>query len=129
MGRFNFVSITIYLILAAAGYGAWKFGPIYYTAFQVDSVLGAACGSSYRAHRLGEPARSSAMREIEGDAKRGVHALDITDPALSVHLRIVGDIATATCDYTVIVEHPYIEKRTTLKMHREEKTSVKRVEW
>ena len=127
--RLNFVSVLFFGGLAAAGYGAWKFLPVYYTALQVDQVLGEAVNRCYNANMMREPGRSAALDEIRADAFTKIRALDIHDANLQVQLRIEGATAVAECAYDEVVVHPKIDQTTTVHLRRRASTDIKRIEW
>jgi hypothetical protein len=127
--RINIVNFLLLVALLAGAYGVWKFLPHYYTAWQIDRLLETAGTRSYRVVRIPEPARGRGIQEIEDDTRKAIVLLGVDDPAMTMNLSIVENEAIAECDYTVIVEHPYIHKQTVLKMHRAKKVDVKRVEW
>lgn len=128
--RLNFVNFLVVVALAGGGYWCWKFLPNYYTGWQVDHVLAEAGNRAYKFVRLGEPARGNGLAQIEEEAKKGIVRLGVTDPEMTMHLDVsTPDVAVAECDYTVIVQHPYVNKETVLRMHRSKRIDISKVEW
>ena len=127
--RLNWVSVLMTLLLAAAGYGGWKFFPVYMTSWQVDHALGDACAEAFHVDAFAEPQRSERLRAIEEKTQQRVAALGITDPELTLHVEIADGAVAATCDYRVVVEHPWVNRQTIVPMHRQAKTSLQRKMW
>ena len=128
--RINAVSVTMVLILAAVAYLGWRFAPVYFDAWTVEHTLREAANETYRVARIAEPARSQQLKVIVDKARADIVRLaNVDDPDLNVSLDLDGDVVAVAADYTVIVTHPYINKKTVLHFHKREKTSIKRVEW
>jgi hypothetical protein len=129
--RLNAVSVTLILLGLAAGYWMWRFFPAYFDAWTVDHVLRETGSLVYRANRMGEPGRTTALRELLDKAKVDIQKqADVKDPELTIGLNIDdNNNMLLTADYTVRITHPLLSKPTVLKMHREEKANVKRVDW
>jgi hypothetical protein len=126
---FNIVSFIMLLAMAAAGYGVWKFFPVYFTAWQVDRVLSDGASQSYKINRMREPLQSKSKADLIEIIRRKVVALGVTDPDMTVSVDFDGTQANAVCDYTVVVNHPFGDKVTVLPMHRTATTDLKRVDW
>ena len=134
MGRgpssLNWFTFLLLIGLAAAGYGFWKFGPHYFTAYQVSHTLANAAARTYRVARLAEPARSQGIADIEAEARRHiVHMLHVDDPGLEVQLLVEGDKAIASAAWQVTVVHPKVNKRTVLRFNRRAVQDIKQVQW
>ena len=128
--RINFVSFLVLLAVLAAGYWCWKFMPHYYTAWQVDHVLAEAGNRSYKFVRLGDPARGQGLQEIEDSSRKSIIRLGVTDPEMQMHLDVsTPEIAIAECKYSVVIDHPYVNKQTVLVMDRIQKIDISKVAW
>ncbi len=128
--RFNALTAFMLLCALAAAYWVWRFFPAYFDAWTVDHALHEAASTSYKVARLPEPTRSQQLKLIVELARENiVKKANVTDPDLYVGMNLDGDIVTVSAEYSVVVEHPYINKRTTLHFHRAESTNIKRVDW
>src|SRR5437870_12563135 len=116
--RLNFVTLLLFCGFAAGGYWMWKFFPAWYTAWQVDSALADGAARTYQSAHLVEPNRSDMVREIERATRDRVVALGVDDPELALSLRVVERTAVASCDYTVVVQHPLVNKQSVMRFHR-----------
>ena len=129
--RFNAVTLTLLLMMAAAGYWMWRFFPVYLDAWTVDHVLKETASALYRLNRSPPSSeRDDSMRELLDKAKADIRKqANITDPDLTVAANIEGDKAVLSAMYTVSVTHPILDKVTTLHFKREEDADLKRVDW
>lgn len=128
--RFNALTAFMILCALAAGYWVWRFFPAYFDSWTVDHALREASSASYRVARLPEPTRSQQLKIIVEQARENIiKKANVTDPDLYVDMNLDGDIATVSAEYSVVVTHPYINKKTTLHFHRSESTNIKRVDW
>jgi hypothetical protein len=128
--RINAVTITLILLAAAAGYWFWLFFPVHFDAWSVDHILKEAASQTYQTQRLTDSQRMEQLKLIV-DGARGkiIKQVGIHDPELAVNLNVDGDKATVTADYSVVVKHPWIGKRTQMHLHREEVANIKFVKW
>ena len=126
---FNLVTLILLLGVAGGGYCLWKFFPVYFTAWQVDSILSEAATRSYKISRLSEPGQSRAKHDLEEELRKRVVDLGVTDPEMSLRIEIGDGKAVATCDYGVVVEHPVQGKVTEIALHRHAQTTLEKVDW
>ena len=100
----NIVSLAFLALLGAAGYGAWKWGPPYYSAWKVEQIL--HDGGSAIPSWVGQPPALRAQNEVElaQKLKSQIQDLGITDPALSVTVTDDGTDAHLTADWTVMIQ-------------------------
>lgn len=132
--RLNVVTVTMLLLLLAAGYWMWRFFPAYFDSWSVAHILRESVAEVYKASRLNEASRGQALQEIVDRAITKIRSptrVGITDPDLVVNLEIDPDTqaATMTADYCIVVTHPWITQTTTLRFHQSETMSVKKVNW
>jgi hypothetical protein len=113
---FNFVSLLLVLALAAGGYAAFKFGPVYWNRFKAEEILreGAAEASSIR--RMNDAAQRQIEEKVIAGVTERLEARGIgADNALQVYFE--GNYATLHADYVVTVKHPG-GKRTIMHIRR-----------
>ncbi len=115
--RFNVVTVSFLLALAAGGYWMWKIFPVYYTAWQVDHLLGDA---AIKARRFsGNPAEfAPAQRELETSLRGWVAEAGVSDPDLTCRVKLDDLETAAECDYLAVVVHPWVRRATLFEMHR-----------
>ena len=116
--RINFVTFLLVLCAAAGGYWVWKFFPHYFTAYQVDHVLAEGAAAGYRTSILRGNDRRDVERKMVDDMRKKVIALGVKDPEMSLTMTFDDDQVRLACDYRAVVVHPYIDRFTTLTMHR-----------
>ncbi len=127
--RFNVVTIVLLGGVAAGGYWLWKFFPVYYTAWQVDTALADGVARTYQLQPLAEPERARSMRELEQATRDKVVALGVDDPELALRIEVADRKAIATCDYTAVVKHSFVDKQSLVRIHRTAQTDLKRIDW
>lgn len=128
--RFNSVTITMLLMLAAGGYWMWLFFPVYWDAWTVDHQLREGASALYQLNLLNEPERTESMRKMLQKVRAEcVRLANITDPDFDVVLDLEGDNVLMRGEYTVKVRHPVGHYTTVIHMKRAEKSNVKRVSW
>ena len=129
--RFNLFNLVLLALLVVVGYGAYLFGPIYLRAFRVRHTLQGDANGCYQTARLGEPQRSHALYEQRTMAIAELRQrLEVTAPDLQVQVLLVGEEAVVSADWTEVVQiHPEWRQTIRLKLHREGRADVKRVEW
>ena len=128
--RLNFVTFLMLLLVAAAGYWMWRFFPVYFDGWTVDHLLREAASSSYKLSHLNEPLRTKQLKALIDKTRSDiVKQANVTDPNLTVNLDLQDDQVVVSADYSVVVTHPVINKTTTLRFHKVEAESVKRVKW
>ena len=129
-GKFNFVTLVILVALAGAGYWTWKYFPVYFTAWQVDNVLGDGANRSYKIVRMQEPIKSQTKKDLVDEMRKKIVELGVTDPEMTVDLQMEDERADVTCDYSVTIEHVYPkDKVSVLQMHRVATADLKKVNW
>ena len=128
--RINAVSVTLILCALGVAYWFWLFFPVHFDSWSVDHILKESASQTYQTQRLMESQRMEQLKLIvDGARTKIVKQVGIADPELSVNLNVDGDKATMTADYSVVVTHPWINKRTTMRLHREETANIKAVKW
>lgn len=128
--RLNLVTGIMLLAFVAGVYWLWRFGPVYLDAWTVDHILKEAANRVYKANRLGEPARTEALRTIVDEAKNSiVKRVGIQDPELAVNLDLTGKQVLVTADYHITVLHPKTKYKTELHLRREATANIERVDW
>jgi hypothetical protein len=127
--RLNWVTLLLILGVAAGGYWLWKFLPVYYTAWQVDTALSDGTAQAYRIAKLPAGPRSTAKAEIERSVAAKVVALGVTDPKMAVRIDFTEHDAVAECDYKVEVRHAIVDETKVMEMHRTAATDLKRPDW
>lgn len=120
----NLFSVLVYLGLAAIAYGSWKFLPVYYQRFKVDSVLDDAAN---RALKLRGRLNSEATRRISSDVhdlvRRRLARLDLFPEAVDAGghgliIRFGPNYRDIQAHYTVVVRHPFVKRTTRLEFDR-----------
>jgi hypothetical protein len=128
--RFNALTVVLLLGAGAFGYWMWRFFPVYFDAWSVDHILREGAASTYLINRLGEPARTTALKGVVDKARlEVVGRVGIHDPELRVDLNIDDDRATMSADYSVVVTHPWVDYRSTMHLHRERAANIANVKW
>jgi len=112
-GKINVVSVLIFLALAAAAYAGVRFGPPYYRKWKVKSVLDETT-VEYIARRA---RGASFAKQLEEKAERKISALGVADPGLRVQIYDRDREVTTTCSYRVVINHPFVNKATTLNFN------------
>lgn len=112
--------VTLLLVLGAAvlGYGAWKFFPVYWTAWQVDHALSEGAARAYVVSRVKGFEQLRARDQLVKSITAEVVRLGVTDPEMKLGLELTADRAYLTCDYRAVVVHPVGERYTVMTMHR-----------
>ena len=118
---FNFVTLLFLLVLAAAGYWAVKFGPVYWNRFKAEEILreGAAEASGLR--RMNE----AAQLQIEEKVVAGVYdRLQSRGIGAEQDARVyfTENLGSLELTYVVTVKHPG-GKRTVIHVHRSAEVS------
>jgi hypothetical protein len=115
----NVVSLLLLLVLGGAGYGAWKFFPVYWQAWQVDKVLADGTTRAYYVAKIANGFEQAQAKErLIRDLRAEVVALGVRDPDMALGLSFSGDRVDLTCDYRAIVIHPVAQRFTVMPMHR-----------
>lgn len=128
--RLNTVTVFMIILALAAGYWMWRFFPAYFDSWTVDHLLREAASSTYKLSHLNEPLRSKELKALlDKTRKEIIEQANVTDPDLTVNLDLQDDVVVVSADYSVIVTHPIIDKTTTLRFHKSETESVKKVNW
>jgi len=120
--RFNWVSLPIYLALAAALYCLVRFGPPYYHNMKVDEVVREAVNAYYAETR--GVATGDASPELRDRFERRIRNLGIDDPQLALFFDKDAESVTVTARYKVVVEHPFVKRSTTLEFAPSATTSL-----
>ena len=127
--RFNLFTVFLLFLFVAGGYWTWQFFPHYFRGWQVDHGLADGASRSYKLSRMREPLQSTSKAQLIEEMRKKVVELGITDAEMTVGLDFEGQQVTASCDYTVVVNHPVADKVTVLTMHRTAVGDLKRVDW
>lgn len=127
---FNFFTVFLILAFAAAGYGVWKYFPVYFMAWQVDHVLADGGARSYKFCRQTEPGRAQQKQALADDLRAKVMQLGVVDPELTVNVEWVGNAerVEVTADYRAVILHPG-GRFTVLPFHRKSSTDLSRPVW
>jgi hypothetical protein len=126
---FNLGTLVMLLGMGAAGYWTWKFFPHYFTAWQVDHALSNAASRSYKISQMREPFQTIERRKLIDDLTKKIQSLGVVDPELTVDVSWEDNVARATSDYNVAIQHPVVDKITILEMHRHATADLKKVDW
>ena len=113
---FNFVTLVLVLVVAAGGYWAFKFGPVYWNRFKAEEILREGAAEATSISRMNEAAQMQLEQKViagvtERLAGRGIGADN------DLHVYFEGNFATLNADYVVTVKHPG-GKRTIMHIHR-----------
>lgn len=108
--RFNGVNITIGIVLLALLYGAVQYGPPYYRQWNVRDAL----KTSGEGLAKGYPSMEAYLATLRKSAMERVREEGVTDEKLSLKLERVGRDVAITADYTEVVSHPLVNKKTNL---------------
>jgi hypothetical protein len=128
--RLNSVSLTFIVLLLGGAYWMWRFFPAYLDAWTVDHVLRESATEVYHANHMLEPDRTKEIRDILDRAKANIRKqAEINDPDLVVSASILENSATLSCEYSVRITHPLVEKTTLVHFKREEAADLRRVDW
>jgi hypothetical protein len=128
--RLNVVTVGLLVGLAGLGYWMWRFFPAYWDGWTVDHILKEGASAIYRANRLSEPARTTALNELADKARADIQKkAHVTDPDLEVKLDIDGDQAALSARYEVVITHPLITRTTTLHFFKKQTADIKAVVW
>lgn len=101
---FNLVSLSLLLLLVGAFYGAFKYGPVYYTRFQVDQVLEDMGNRSADLAQMSETDRVNTGIRVLELAQEKIRALGVGDTGLNVYYS--PELDTIHADYEVAVSFP-----------------------
>ncbi|MCP4444472.1 MAG: hypothetical protein GY811_03895 [Myxococcales bacterium] len=111
----NFVSVGMFLLLAAVIYGGWKFGPPYYRARQVDKVLDEIKRDAGRfVVDTGDPREGAILQQL----RREVLELGVDEGTLQIYFAL--DHKSLNVKFTEIIEHP-IGDPMEWEFHRKQK--------
>ena len=122
----NFVSFLLALALAASVYGAAKFAPVYVLRSKAASIVSDAMFRYFRfAHHeaLGRVREEAALRD---EVVAQLRNAGVDDPDLAVSFSRSSSDIGVRADYTVVVQHPWVNRRTVLRFHPEARTSTER---
>lgn len=114
----NWVSVLLFLFLAAAGYLGWRFIPIYYQREEVDSALSDLANQGLDLARYSPEARAAKEAKLIARAHERLRRLGVTDPSLTVYFS--PDYLYLHADYSVVIEHP-LDQKTILLFQRQAK--------
>lgn len=115
MGRYkqprqlNLVSFLLLVLVIAAAYGAWKFGPPYLRMFRVKEALGHAASAF-----LARP--DADLYGLRARTEQHIRDTGIEDASVRVDFKSNGGgWVTVTASYQEIVRHPWVHKVTVLR--------------
>jgi hypothetical protein len=140
--RINSVSVTLFLMAAAAGYLGWANLPIWWPAFQMTGIMRGICNDAYHEsdpeklmRRLVSEARRTGFK-ISADnfkIKRVPFTPDEMMKAETEHLRSImayrGKACIVTFHYEDNFVWPLIEKPRRVVVDREIRSEMETVSW
>ncbi len=128
--KINFVSITVFLILAGSIYAGVQFAPVYYRQYQTKGVLSDAGNKLYpRRASLETEDGMAFVNEVEQATVKRLHELGIVDTALYVKIQKVGDRAVVTANYQEVIRHPLVNKPTIMRLAPTVEVSLAQAEY
>ena len=111
----NPVSFLLYLALAAALYGGWKYIPPYYQSYRVGSALGDVRRDAGRfIAGTGDPREGSLLAQL----RREVVGFGVDESTLAIYFG--PDNESLNVEYSVMIHH-WIGDPVEMKVHRREK--------
>jgi hypothetical protein len=108
----NLVSVTLTLLLLAAGYLGWKFVPVYWQAHKVDTALTRTRWEASKIHLVTSDSREPRLLD---SLREEILSLGVDERFLEVYF--APDYTSVHADYTALVHHPF-GKVTTLEFER-----------
>ena len=127
--RLNFVSVTLVLVLAAAGYAGVSTWPVLSLNADVKNALADALPRIYRANLLPEPDSTVATEEVKQALITQLGALGVGQPeaALAIHrdtrtVLIEAHLATA-------IDLKLLGKKIPVTLNPRVETSAERVQY
>lgn len=112
--KLNFVSISLYLLLAVGLYSAWKYVPPYYKAKKVDGILGDVRRDAGRfVVGTGDPREGSLLATLRKEV------LDVGVDEETLLIYFADDGQSLNVQFIEYVTHP-IGETVELEFHRKE---------
>lgn len=117
--RLNLVSFFVLLVVLAAAYAGWKFGPVYWQARKVDEALDEVKMSGATFYRMNPDVRQAEADKILARSIARIHELGVKDePDQPIQVWFSPNFEKLQAKYMVIVKHPF-GKPTVMIMERE----------
>lgn len=107
----NVVSVSLGLLLIAAGYLGWKFVPPYWQAYKVDNALQSVKWEAAELQRPGSEKEGKLLVRLREE----IVALGVDGRYLDVYF--APALEKVHAEYTTVVDHPF-DKTTVLEFHR-----------
>jgi hypothetical protein len=120
--KLNFVSLLVYVALAALAYSAIQFGPPLYRNMKVDEIVRAAV-NEYWATTRGAPSRE-APQELQDSVEKRIRDIGVDDPELSLAFDHDSTDLTVAARYHVVIQHPLVKRSTVLTFHPSASTAI-----
>lgn len=120
MGRYkkpnkiNFVSFLMVAALLAAGYSGYQFGPHYYHKWKAKGILSDAANQAYPKRMVEGWDLQEFLSGLQTKTEKRLKEVGIDDPKLDVKITVSPKEIVAEASYVVIINHPFIDKTTTL---------------
>lgn len=112
--RLNFVSFLLALVLVAAGYSGYQFGPHYYHKWKAKGILSDAANKTYPKRMMDGWELQTFLSELQTKTEKRLKQVGIEDPKLDVKITVRAKEIEAQANYVVIINHPFVKKSTTL---------------
>lgn len=112
--KLNPVSFLLLLLVLAAGYAGFQFGPAYYRKWRAKGILSDSANRAYPKRFKEGWERDDAVEVIRKSTVKQLQDLGINDPELQVKIEFRAKEISATATYKVVVKHPLVNKITTL---------------
>lgn len=109
--KFNFVTLTIVLVLLAVAYVAVQFIPPYWRKYRVKEILANAAAKVYPRRR--NPS-DELLERVRDKTIRQMREVGIDDDGLEVEFQIYPSQVTVVATYRELINHPLVNKTTTL---------------
>ena len=121
------MSVTLLVLLAAAGYTAFSAWPVFTLNADVKSVLDDALPRLYRANLLPEPESSESADQIRQDLVEKLTAIGIAEPETA--LAITRDTRTVAITTKIVtaIDLRLINRKIPVTLHPRVETSAERV--
>ena len=125
--RFNVVSLTLLLLLAAAGYVAFAAWPVYTLNSDIKNVLEDALPRVYRANLLPEPESNIGSDQVRAALLEKLEALGIADPETALTITRDQRLVTITVKVDTALDLKLISKKIPVSLNPRVETSAARV--
>lgn len=124
--RFNFVTLLLLLLAAAAIYSVIQFGPPYWRKWRAAEVISEAANAVYPRRFVTGPGEQDMLQSVQKEAVRKLRAIGIEDPSLLVRVTKDRERIVAGCQYRERVKHPLVGKSTVLRFESYYTVPIKR---